>query len=240
MKTNKLWSILMMLTLVLGTTISFSSCSGDDDDSPSGGGSKSGGGASASSVPGSYTGITSDRIKSLNAIFTEDGTGVINENGKHHTFTYFMGRDTGIAKVTDEVIGSSHFETTYTIKFIEGFMLFEESNGVVRYFFYKTGQNLGSPKAKKLIGNWEGNWVNNDGDIFKYNCTFNSDGTGTFVEDETDTDGDHYEYKETFTYKMENAYVARIKDWYDDDCFIVLNNKVYLYGKIARAILSKK
>lgn len=32
MKTNKLWNILMMFVLVLGTTISFSSCSKDDDD----------------------------------------------------------------------------------------------------------------------------------------------------------------------------------------------------------------
>lgn len=31
MKTNKLWSLMMMLTLVLGTAIAFSSCSKDDD-----------------------------------------------------------------------------------------------------------------------------------------------------------------------------------------------------------------
>ena len=37
MKTNKLWNILMMLTLVLGTTISFSSCGSDDDDDNGGG-----------------------------------------------------------------------------------------------------------------------------------------------------------------------------------------------------------
>lgn len=32
MKTNKLWSIIMMLVLVLGTVISFSSCNNDDDE----------------------------------------------------------------------------------------------------------------------------------------------------------------------------------------------------------------
>lgn len=32
MKTNKLWSIIMMLVLVLGTVISFSSCNKDDEE----------------------------------------------------------------------------------------------------------------------------------------------------------------------------------------------------------------
>ena len=231
----------MMLTLVLGTTISFSSCGSDDDDSPSGGGSTSGGGASAASVPGSYTGVTSDEIETLSAIFTEDGTGIINENGHQYTFTYSMGGDTGIANVKE-----SNYETvTYTIKFIEGFMLLEQSKGAIRYFFYKTGQNLGGPNAKKLIGSWEGNRVNRSGKRFKYDCTFNSDGTGTLVEDETDTDGDHYEYKETFTYKMENAYVASYTKHDEDEdnhnhTIIVLNNKVYFYGEVAEVILSKK
>lgn len=241
MKTNKLLSILMMLVIALSASISFSSCGSDDDDTPSGGGSTTGGGASAASVPGSYTGVTNDDIETLTAVFVEDGTGIINENGHQYSFTYSMGEDTGIAKVKE-----SYYETyTYTIKFIEGFLLFEQSNGSVRFFFYKTGQNLGSPKAKKLIGNWEGNRVNRSGKRFKYSCTFNSDGTGTLVSDVTDTDGDQYEDKETFTYKMENSYVASYTKHDDDEddhnhAIIVLNNKAYFYGEVADIILSKK
>ncbi len=226
----------MMLVFALCASISFSSCSSDDDVS----GSSSGGGASAYSVPGSYTGVTNDDIETLTAIFAEDGTGVINVNGHQYSFTYSMGGDTGIAKVKK---GGSTY--TYTIKFVEGFMLFEESKGSVRFFFYKTGQNLGSPNAKKLIGNWEGNRVNSSGKRFKFNCTFNSDGTGTLVSNVTTTDGDQYEDKETFTYKMENSYVASYTEHDDDeydhnDAIIVLNNKAYFYGEVADVILSKK
>lgn len=228
----------MMLVFALSASISFSSCGSDDDDTPSGGGSTTGGGASAASVPGSYTGITSDCIKSLNAIFVEDGTGFINENGNQYPLTYSMGGETGIVKVTE-----SKYDTyTYTIKFVEGFMLLEQSDGDVQYFFYKPGQNLGSPNTKKLIGNWGCSRVDHD-EIQEYNCTFNSDGTGTYTYNDKRS---NYEEKYTFTYKMENAYVARCTmydekhDDYDYLTAIVLNNKVYLYCEVADVILSKK
>lgn len=36
MKSNKFWSVLMMLILLLGIAVSFSSCGGDDDDTKEG------------------------------------------------------------------------------------------------------------------------------------------------------------------------------------------------------------
>ena len=238
MKTNKLWSILMMLVFALGACISFSSCSSDDDDAS--GGSTSGGGASATSMPGSYTGITSESTKTLNAVFAEDGTGVINRNGKQYTFTYSMGGKPGIITVKGGY--------TYTINFIDGFMLFEESDGDIAFILYKSDQNLGSPNAKKLVGSW-GNKIVSDYRTKEFNYTFNSDGTGTATETEIYSDEPNkYEYKYTITYKMENAYVAKCtekeegkvgEDYY---AAIVLNNKLYiLYDRVDHdLILSKK
>lgn len=236
----------MMLVIALGASISFSSCgSDDDDDVPGGGGSTtSGGGASATSVPGSYTGITGSDTEKLTAIFAEDGTGIINENSEQYSFTYSMGGETGIVKVKE---GYSTY--TYTIKFIDGFMLLEESDGDISYIFYKSGQNLGSPNAKKFIGSWENKIVGSKS-TYIVNFTFNSDGTLNWSESETypGYPEKNYENKETFTYKMVNAYVARfteyeeVKDRYYYYTAVVLNNKIYIGNGGARSawILSKK
>lgn len=225
----------MMLVIALSASISFSSCSSDDDDASS---SSSGGGASAASVPGSYTGITSDDSNKLTAIFAEDGTGVINENSKQISFTYSMAGETGIVNARGGY--------KYTLRFIEGFMLLEESDGYIPYIFYRTGQDLGSPNPKKLVGNWE-NKYEKYGRTREYNYTFNSDGTGASVE--TDNDGPKkYVYNYTLKYKIVNAYVAKGTEWEDvkpvDDPFaaIVLNNKLYLLFDYVSPgmILSKK
>lgn len=241
----------MMLVIALSASISFSSCGSDDDDTPGGGGSTtSGGGASATSMPGSYTGITRDNTRTLTAIFAEDGTGIINDNGKQYPLTYSMGGDVGIAKVKEKT------DTyTYTIKFIEGFMLFENLDGDIIYYFYKSGHNLGSPNPKKIIGSWGNQTVFYEDSypyrkrIYTVNCTFNSDGKGILEESETypDYPEDNREWAHTLTYKMENAYVAKgtISYGIDDTesmAFIVLNNKVYIYGTMTdhEWILSKK
>lgn len=232
----------MMLIFALGASISFSSCGSDDEDIPGGNGTTtSGGGASATSMPGSYIGITADDSRTLTAIFVEDGTGIINENGEQYPLTYSMGGDTGLVKVE-----KSHGTYTYTIKFIDGFMLLESSGGDIYYYFYKSGRNLGSPNAKKIIGSWERKAVH-DNLTTDYNRTFNSDGTSTLVCIKTYADDQSQKsYKRTLTYKMENAYVAKCTECNDEHytayAAILLNNKLYIYGDITEPndIYSKK
>lgn len=238
----------MMLVFALSASISFSSCgSDDDDDVPGGGGSTTGGGASAATIVGSYVGITKGSSP-LSATFAENGTCAIRESGSQWSGTYSMAGNSGtIYSDTSEI-------SPYTISFADGFMFLSDSRGNIRYVFYKAGQNLGSPNEKKLLGTWENKYSNTSGTmtgIVTY--TFNNDGKGNATGTTSwpmNSDRKDETSSISFTYKMENAYVAKCTDLdsesshYEGNKFaaIIINNKVYILNDYisSYSILSKK
>lgn len=237
----------MMLIIALSASISFSSCSSDDDDASGGGGSTSGGGASAATIVGSYVGITKGSSP-LSATFAENGTCAIRESGSQWSGTYSMAGNSGT------VYSDNSEKGPYTISFVDGFMFLSDSRGNIRYVFYKAGQNLGTPTEKKLLGTWENKYSNTDGTMTgTVAYTFNNDGKGNAVGTTSwPKNSDRKDKVESFsfTYKMENAYVAKCTNLddegshYEDDKFaaIIINNKIYILQDYisSYSILSKK
>lgn len=242
----------MLFALVLGTTISISSC-GDDDNNESnvsGGTAGTGGGATATNIIGSYTAITG-RGCSISVMFAGNGTGVITEKYQDsysgsgtdsETFKYSMVGDTGFLTKAD-----SYSSKTYTIRIVEGFVLIEEADGDVELILYKNGQNLGQPNLSKITGAWENSSY---GETVSVVINANGTGAGTSVYR-----SGNYSEMETFafTYVMKNAYVAdctiRYNDAYSGSYtetapVVVLNNKLYICdsdGEVDREqILTKK
>lgn len=254
MKTKKFWGVLALLAFAFGmcfTAISCSSSSSDDEGgSSSGNGSSQGGGTTAATIVGSYNAITKEDRCKISVIFADNGTGVITEkyvdsysgSGTYQTsFTYSMAGDTGILKKDgDSYSGSSK---AYTIKFVEGFMFIEESDGDIELVLYKNGQDLGKADTKKLIGTWEYKGV---GELLS--LTFNNDGTGNMIEEWKS--GSYSErIEEAFTYRMKNAYVVECDvlaadTHHDSELGAVIGDKLYWFdsdGEVdSDQILTKK
>lgn len=85
MKKNKLWSIVLMLVIMLGTVITFSSCGDDDDDN--------GGGSTASALVGKW-----QRDNTKKDYYT------FSSNGKCHYESY---SSTGELKMTMDMTWSA-------------------------------------------------------------------------------------------------------------------------------------
>ncbi len=233
-----------MLVFVLGTGIAIASCGGDDDDNNSGtgggttsGGTASGGGTSAKSIVGTYTAVTSAE-NTITVMFSDNGTGVISEKykdsytGKWDTdmesFTYSMAGETGILKKGSDSYSSNK---GYIIKFIDGFMLVEESDGDIEFILYKSGQDLGKPNASRFVGTWE---YKSAGE--SVTAVVNNNGTGWF-ESEYTSGSYHEKETATFTYTARNAYICdctvKETDSYSGNItytlpVVLLNDKLYL------------
>lgn len=261
MRKNKFWCIIVMLAFVLGTTVAISSC-GDDDDNDNGGNTSGantpggntgkGGGATAKNIVGTYTAITGNGY-SISVMFADNGTGIITEkyadsysgtDTQIQPFTYSMAGETGFMKKEYESYSGSK---TYTIRIVEGFVLIEESDGDVELILYKTGQDLGKPDTKKIVGTWENN---TDGETMSVTVNANGTGSGT-----SEYRSGSYSEKETFnfTYTMKNAYVTECTVKFNSSYsgsytetapVVVLNNKLYLCdrdGEVDREqILTRK
>lgn len=197
----------MMLVLVLGTAIAFSSCGKDDENNntvnngTTDNGTSTiektlGGGASLENIVGEYIGIATAEYPTY-ATFNSNGTGVIEYSGKKKDFKYSIVDGVGVAEIGPD---------KRYLKIIEGFLVIERPSGSIYQMFYKRGkENLGKADTKKIIGTWGSTCTH---------CTFNNDGTGVFLEEDKE-DGEI-----SFTYSMQNAFVTY--------CNLTGKNKVML------------
>lgn len=241
---KKIWGTLMMLVLVVGAVFAFASCGDDDEDNGSSivsGGTTNGGGASASSIVGKYTAITNSDHE-VSVIFANDGSGTVIEKYKNkysgagnwendqYEFTYSMAGETGILRKAGNSYSGGK---SYTLKFVDGFLLIEESDGDVEYILFKEGQDLGKPNNGRFVGTW--GFSSNDEYGEDLEVTFNSNGTGTGTSEYKS--GSYSEKASlSFTFSAKNAYIAECNvktvseyDEYEDSYLVVLlGGKLYL------------
>lgn len=150
MKTNKVWSILMMLMIVLGTTISFSSCgSGDDNDGTGTGNNGTGNGNNGT---GSVTGVSGTGIYGT-------WSALLDDEGDHVRVTVVF--DKNSASLTWDAPGDGKETKVY-----DNFVYDEAEKKITMHYCKKIEIDYGSgtteEEAKDRIQEYYVTWIDNN------------------------------------------------------------------------------
>ncbi len=202
---KKLLWFLLPLTLLVGVSFGFVSCSDDDDDT---------------GIVGTWSELDGDEL--ITITFKSDGTGTITEKWHSGTFTYKMtDKRSGTMTVKEEGSYSGYSYYVYTFR-IEGDTLYVYEEGDRYPEFIMTKQGKGKDSNNVL-----GTWIYEEG-YNSFSLTFKSGGTGTAITKYYDSYSGMETEKTTFTYSMasSNSGTLTIRGY---DSYSGYSNEVYTF-----------
>lgn len=233
MKTNKFWSIIMMLAMVFGTSITFSSC-GDDDDEPviksesnSSNGDDNGSGSNSnvkSALVGAWSPNNGGEVFEFqnNGVFKyydnySYSNGTNDEDNWTGTWTYNQSSSTVVINDTEQ--GKSY---TIEIISITNTSLVMKFNGSTQTMSKVTKQ--GSAQSKSIVGLWHSEPY--DAESGNYMILYlGTDGRGYCIENDNSLRNEDW-----FTYSVKGE-IVYITDADDDEW--VITYKMAADGKSA-------